>query len=155
MDQEQRDRVLHFVERIGLYMEEAGLPRMAGRVLGWLLISDPPVQSSAQLVDALDASKGSISTNTRLLMGTGLIERVAMPGERGAYFRVRQSAWSQLLERKVTQIRHFRELCDEGLGLELGAVSRSNLRQVRDFYAFMEEEMPAMLEHWRQRNSEG
>ena len=31
----------HFVEDISLYFEQMGLPRMAGRVLGVLLICDP------------------------------------------------------------------------------------------------------------------
>ena len=35
----------HFVEDISLYFEQMGLPRMAGRVLGVLLICDPPAQS--------------------------------------------------------------------------------------------------------------
>jgi len=36
---------LHFIEDIGLFFEQLGLPRMAGRILGVLLISDPPAQS--------------------------------------------------------------------------------------------------------------
>ena len=32
---------IHFIEDIGLYFEQMGLPRMAGRILGALLISDP------------------------------------------------------------------------------------------------------------------
>jgi DNA-binding transcriptional regulator GbsR (MarR family) len=47
---------------------------MAGRILGWLLISDSPHQSSEQLVNGLEASKGSISSMTRLLIQINLIE---------------------------------------------------------------------------------
>ena len=43
-DEEQR-----FVEEVGIVFEQTGLPRMAGRILGWLLISDPPHQSTDQL----------------------------------------------------------------------------------------------------------
>ena len=32
----------HFIEDISLYFEQMGLPRTAGRVLGVLLIYDPP-----------------------------------------------------------------------------------------------------------------
>jgi DNA-binding transcriptional regulator GbsR (MarR family) len=147
VDSEARDRRLQFVEHVGLHMEDSGLPRMAGRVLGWLLISEPAVQSSAQLVAALGASKGSISTNTRLLMRTGLIERVARPGGRGAFFRIKPDAWSQILESQIAKIRAFREICDEGLAITGG---RPRLEEMRDFYLFMEEEYPMMLSHWRE-----
>ena len=55
-----------FVEEVGIVFEQTGLPRMAGRILGWLLIAEPPHQSTEQLINALMASKGSISSMTRL-----------------------------------------------------------------------------------------
>lgn len=58
---------MHFVEDISLYFEQMGLPRMAGRVLGVLLICDPPAQSLTDLCERLQASKSSVSTTTRLL----------------------------------------------------------------------------------------
>ena len=45
-----------FVEDIGLIMEEQGRPRIAGRILGWLLICEPPEQSFADLVAVLGVS---------------------------------------------------------------------------------------------------
>ena len=71
-----------FIEEVGIVFEQTGLPRMAGRVFGWLLISDPPYQSPAELAEVLMASKGSISTTTRLLLQLGLVERFIIPGER-------------------------------------------------------------------------
>ena len=41
------------VEEFGIAFEQTRFPRMAGRIVGWLLISDPPYQSAEQLVDAL------------------------------------------------------------------------------------------------------
>ena len=38
----------HFVEEVALVFEQAGLPRMAARLFGYLMISDPPHQNSAQ-----------------------------------------------------------------------------------------------------------
>ena len=78
-----------FVEDFSLYFEQMGYPRSAGRILGWLLICDPPVQSTGELADALGASKGSRSTMTRLLIQVGLIERAGMPGRRRDYSRIK------------------------------------------------------------------
>jgi len=51
----------HFIEDIGLYFERLGLPRMAGRILGVLLISDPPAQSITDIGLNLIASTSSNS----------------------------------------------------------------------------------------------
>ena len=51
-----------FIEEVGLLFEQTGLPRMAGRILGWLLIANPPHQTTSHLTEALLASKASIST---------------------------------------------------------------------------------------------
>jgi len=65
-----------YVEEVGVIYEGMGFPRMAGRIIGWLLICDPPHQSQAQLGAVLHASKGSISTMTQMLLRTGLVKRV-------------------------------------------------------------------------------
>ncbi|MCP5095569.1 MAG: MarR family transcriptional regulator, partial [Chloroflexi bacterium] len=46
----------YFVEDVGLFFEQVGLPRMSGKIMGWLLIADPPHQSMSELVEALQAS---------------------------------------------------------------------------------------------------
>lgn len=64
----------HFIEDISLYFEQMGIPRMAGRILGVLLISNPPEQSIDDLCERLQASKSAVSTSARLLSEMGLIE---------------------------------------------------------------------------------
>ena len=66
---------------------------MTGRVLGWLLVCDPPEQSAAQLAEALDASKGAISGATAALVRMRLVERLRIRGERADRFRMRPEAW--------------------------------------------------------------
>lgn len=90
-----------FVEEVGMQLElQAGTPRMVGRVWGWLLVCDPPEQSANDLVESLQASKGSISTATRALLTMGLIERVRLRGERFDRFRVRPEAMDEAIWRE-------------------------------------------------------
>jgi DNA-binding transcriptional regulator GbsR (MarR family) len=84
---------IHFIEDIGLFFEQMGMPRMAGKIIGALLISDPPAQSLIDLSARLNASKGSISLMTRMLIEQGLIERVASPMPRQTYYRFRPGGW--------------------------------------------------------------
>ena len=85
-------------EDFGLFFEHLGVPRMAGRILAWLLICDPPEQTMQDLVDALGASKSSISTMTRMLINFRLIERLSLPGERRDFYRVRPDLWRRSLD---------------------------------------------------------
>lgn len=146
-----------FVEQAGVVMEHLGMPRMAGRVLGWLLICDPPQQSPGELAAALQASKASISTTIRYLVQVGIIERVVFPGKRRDYFRMREEAWSRSTEERFDMVTATRELAEQGLALQADAdaAATERLREMRDFYAFTERELPAVIERWRQERRNG
>ena len=145
-----------FVEEVGILFEQSGLPRMAGRILGWLLISDPPHQTTGELTEALLASKGSISTMTRLLIRIGLIERLSLSGQRHDYFRFKPGAWHQLIRDSLVQTTAFRQLAERGLELleNKTHANRQWLEEMRDMYAFMEREFPALVERWEQKHKE-
>ena len=55
-----------FIEEVGIVFEQTGLPRMAGRIFGWLLLSDPPHQSNIQLAEALKVLKDNSSYRAAL-----------------------------------------------------------------------------------------
>jgi DNA-binding transcriptional regulator GbsR (MarR family) len=140
----------HFIEDVGLVFEEAGLPRMAGRVLGQLLICVPPHQTADELGSALHASKGSISTTLRMLTQSGLVERFGMPGERRMFFRIKPGAWAEHMRRQMSQMTYLRELTERGLSLMAteSPEHRQRLKEFRDLYAFFEKEAPALLERY-------
>ncbi len=142
----------HFVEEVGLMFELVGLPRMAGRIFGWLLISEPVQQSSSDLAGILQASKGSISTTTRLLIQIGLIERVSLPGDRRDYFQIKPHAWSQMTEQHISQIAAFRKLAERGLDLLKGTPPpvQKRLQEMRDIHAFLERELPLLHQRWEE-----
>jgi DNA-binding transcriptional regulator GbsR (MarR family) len=142
-----------FIEHAGIVFEQTGLPRMAGRIFGCLLIADPPYQSSEQLADALVASKGSVSTTTRLLMQIGLIERLGMPGERHAHFRIRNDAWKHLVRHGLEEeIILFRQLAETGLqSLTSKSVdSQKLLNEMYEIYSFLDKQFPLLIARWEQ-----
>ena len=147
------DEEKKFVEEVGIVFEQTGLPRMAGRIFGHLMICDPPYQSPSQLVDALIASRGSISTMTRLLSQLGVIERFCLPGERQTYFQISSNAWKHLTGHGLAdEIRLFRQLADHGLEIMANKkhTSRKWLEEMRDIYAFLEKEFPVLWQRWEQ-----
>ncbi len=153
MDDEPQLEVKNFVEDVGIFFEQSGLPRMAGRILGWLLICDTPQQSTSELIEALKASKGSISTTTRLLIRIGLIERFSLPGIRHDYFRIKPGVWHHLIKESQVQTTAMRQLAERGLELlkNKPPLNRQRLEEMRNMYAFFEQEYPALLERWEQK----
>ena len=139
----------HFVEDISLYFEQMGLPRMAGSVLGMLLISDPVEQSLNDLCEVLQTGKSSISTTTRLLTEMGLIERVPSPVPRRLYFRFKPGGWITFMRMRLRLMASLHQIAERGLELlqAKDPTLRERLQEAHDMFSLIEEELPALLEH--------
>lgn len=81
------ERTQDVVERMGLFFERDGMSRIAGRLLGYLMLSEAS-RSLDELATALQVSKSSVSINVRLLERMGTVERVTVPGDRRDYYRI-------------------------------------------------------------------
>jgi hypothetical protein len=139
-----------FVEELGVMLElEAGTPRMVGRVLGWLLVCDPPEQSAAEIAERLRASKGSISTATRVLLRLGFIERARLRGERFDRFRARPEAWDEFIWRQE-QFQAPRRVLRIGVDALADEPSerRRRLEELDYLYAWWEKRIPALREEF-------
>jgi DNA-binding transcriptional regulator GbsR (MarR family) len=151
MSNELRDVERHFIEEVGIHFESTGLPRMAGRLFGWLLIADPPYQSASEIAEVLMASRGSVSSAVRLLAQLGIIERYVIPGERHDHFRLCQDALHRTMKHGLEdEIKVFRQLAEHGLELmrDEPSLRREWLQQMHDRYSFLEKEFPALLERY-------
>jgi DNA-binding transcriptional regulator GbsR (MarR family) len=154
---EQQAEEKLFVEEVAIALENGGLPRMAGRILGYLLISYPPHQSTDEMMKALRASRGSISSMTRTLVQMEMIERLSLPGIRHDYFRLRSGAWEQLIKSGIAgKFRELRRLSERGLELLSGKahLPREPLEEMHRIYAFLEREFPFLLERYKQKHRE-
>jgi DNA-binding transcriptional regulator GbsR (MarR family) len=138
----------HFIEDISLYFEQMGMPRMAGRVLGVLLISNPPEQSIDDLSEVLQSSKSSISTTTRLLTEMGLIERVPAPVPRRLYFRFTPGGWVTFMRMRLRLMASLHQIAERGLDLlqDEEPELRERLQEAHDMFSLIEDELPALLE---------
>ena len=132
--------IMEFVEQLGGYFESHGLTRLAGRLLGWLLVCDPERQSSEELATALNASSGGISTNARMLIRFGYIERLGLAGDRRTYFRLRPHAFAAGERQRIRTMADLQTLADAGLHALRGAPPQRSRRiqEMRDLSAYME-----------------
>jgi DNA-binding transcriptional regulator GbsR (MarR family) len=155
MDEHLPIEEIHFIEDIGLYFEQMGLPRMAGRILGALLISDPPPQSITDLSERLQASKGSISIMARLLVERGLIERVASPMPRRDYYRFKAGGWIIYMRQWLGLMSGLHQITERGMLLMANKPDplKKRLQEAHDLFSNIEQEFPPILEKLAKNNS--
>jgi DNA-binding MarR family transcriptional regulator len=117
-----REVILAWVERIAVYLsEQDNVPLIAGRILGWLTICEPPEQTAAEIAEAIGASRASLTTNLRLLASTGFLEKSTRPGQPAVYYRIDDAAWGRVLERQAASLTALGEITRDGLRLAGGA----------------------------------
>ncbi|MCH9668918.1 MAG: transcriptional regulator [Actinomycetia bacterium] len=147
---------MDFVEQMGGYFESNGLTRLAGRLLGWLLVCVPERQSSEELASALGASSGGISTNARMLIQFGYIERLGVAGDRRTYFRLRPHAFAAGERQRIRTMSDLKDMADSGLHAMRGSPPERGrrLQEMRDLSAYMETVLTDSLEEFRDQTNE-
>jgi DNA-binding transcriptional regulator GbsR (MarR family) len=146
----------HFIEDIGLFFEQMGMPRMAGRILGALLISDPPQQSINELAEKLQTSKSSISIMSRLLVENGLIEKAPSTVPRRDYYRFKSGGWLIYMRQWLGLMSALHEITERGLNLmqEQPPDLQERLQEAHDLFSFIEQEFPALLKALEKKRSQ-
>jgi DNA-binding transcriptional regulator GbsR (MarR family) len=136
-----------WVEQLAAQLERDGLPRMAGRIFAWLLVCEPAEQRMEDLAAALQGSRASMSTMTRLLEGAGLVERVRRPGARSDVFRMPQGHWGSFWDAQLVRLRALTATLARGAELmgDRPPAARRRVEDVLEQYRFLERELPALL----------
>ncbi len=149
------EELWQFIDATGEWWAKSyGLPRMTGRVFAWLLVCEPEEQTAAQLAEALDASKGSISGATTTLVRAGLVDRLHVRGERADRFRMRPDAWDEQVRDQGAS--EARALLARGLGAlaDEPPARRARLAELDAFYAWWQSRAPALADEWHQYKRE-
>jgi len=146
------DRERWLIERMSLIFEQAGMAPAGGRILSRLLICDPPEQSSAELAEWLGVSKGSVSTQTQMLVRSGFIDRVRRSGSRAHWYRIRPGLFSDLLQLEVVRTQQLHDLCVEAIAFkaEAGEPLDERLHGFQAFTEFFLDRLPALIDEWRE-----
>jgi len=145
-------QTMEFVERMGLALESDGLPRIAGRIFGLLLLSED-CRSLDDLATELGVSKASVSTNARLLEQRGVLERNSRPADRRDYYRVVPDLFTHAMAQRLVRWQRFSEAIGEGR-TTLPIRSRKVLHRLEEYqaaYAFMSEVIHEGLTRWHEK----
>jgi DNA-binding transcriptional regulator GbsR (MarR family) len=139
-----------FIEKFCVIAEQDGFPRIAGRIMGFLLLHEGPYTLD-ELADELQISKTSASTNARLLEQHGIIERVVKAGDRRDFYRLAENHWERMFDVVRKRMQRFQTVLDETMAALPAneTYSRRRLRETAQFHAFILDHIESRIEEWR------
>ena len=144
-----------FVETMGSLMFETGIPRMPARVFSALLTSSAGRMTAAELSAMLDASPAAISGAVRYLIQIGLVARERETGSRRDHFVLHNDVFYELMSQDARALAKW----EAGIRKGMAAVGHDSpagrrMQEMVDFFAFLQEEIPAMMDRWKLRRAE-
>jgi len=143
-------------EDLALVLSNHGMQRMAARVLAALLFTEQPTMTMGELADRLLASSGAISGALKMLTSVSVAERVPAPGSRRDHYRLRDNAWAVQYTSQNEVTAAVLKAAEAGIATTVpDSLARQRLIQMRDFYTFLLEEIPTLLDRWYQRSGSG
>ena len=143
-----------FTDRVAeFYAQEYGFPPVAGRLLGYLLICQPPRRTITDLSEDLQASRTAITSAIGLLERYHAVRRTRSAGQRADLVGLDPHALDPT-GFAAESYRAQAALAREALSLlpDPDADRRALIAEAAEFYDFLAERMPALLAEWRARH---
>jgi DNA-binding transcriptional regulator GbsR (MarR family) len=148
-----QDEQLRFIERAGVLWEQDGMPRIAGRIYGLMLITDDAL-SLDQIADSLGVSKASVSNDTRLLERLGFIERVGRPSDRKDYYQHTERSFERAIEERIQRMHQLEALIDSARDMSLKSPAiRKRLENHHYAFSRITKALESALDGLKKRNS--
>jgi len=150
------EAVDRYVERLGLVLNQIGLPRMAGRVFATLMVAGTDPLTAGELASRLGVSPAAISGAVRYLEQVGMVGRQRVPGERRDRYAV-LDLWFATAVKRDRLMTMWRDATDDGIdAVGAGTPAGARLAEMRDFLDFALDETRDLFERWHaMRRSRG
>jgi MarR family len=141
----------HFIERFALVLAAAGMQRMAARAFAALLVSEDGSLTAREFADLLQVSPAAISGSVRYLEDARMARRARRPGERTDHWTLGGESWYEAVGTRTDIVDALATALDEGLAaVPVGSEAAERMAEMRDFFAFLGEEMPRLIARWRE-----
>jgi hypothetical protein len=132
-----------FLDQPRALTDLTGLAPSVAKVFLWLVVCEPPQQTTEPLRQTLGLSAAAISTATATLAGRGLVERVSFPWERHLSYRLpspRLGAIHALPPRSdISRAHNLRHRA------RVGNTTQPRLADLRAIYAWFETQITELL----------
>lgn len=139
------DKQAHFdyIAKVASYWESGGLSHAAGAILGYLMVSEPAEQTQLEVSVELGLSTGTVSTQIRILVAAGMVERTRRRGVRSSFYQLPHNMWTNALSSESARIAGLRALAQEGLRV-LPRIRPDRIVSLDQMVRFFEHEWPLL-----------
>jgi hypothetical protein len=139
-----------FVDRIGGHYAADGFPLDSGRVLGWLIISDTPEQSAAQIAERLEVSRETVDAVSDQLVPATLLHR--RDDDDDYYLSLRDDAWPRVVSHTFAGWPDLHAILYRGCAAlaDEPAARSTRVASMERLFAYLAAELPAVLQRYQQ-----
>jgi DNA-binding transcriptional regulator GbsR (MarR family) len=144
-----------FIEQFALDLTDSGMPRMPARVFACVLAEDRGRLTAGEIAERLQVSPAAVSGAVRYLVQARMLQRGREPGARSDHYGLSETdPWYTAIADRTELLARWQRTAGEGADL-LGETRPAGrrLRETAEFFAFMQEEVPALLARWRARRA--
>lgn len=134
-----------FIDRLGLIAEAGGLTRISGRIWGLLLIAGKAL-APAEIAEALQISRASVSMNLKTLSILEVIEPKTKAGDRQTFFAMREHPYISMLQALTKRANTDAGVVRNALAAIQRPEAHRRLQDLATFYEIMEEGYRSMLQ---------
>jgi DNA-binding transcriptional regulator GbsR (MarR family) len=138
-----------FIEDVARLLVPWGVPPVAARLYGYLLLSPRPV-SLDQITEDLGISKSSASVAARLLESYTLARRHREPGTKRALYAVADD-YEAMIRQQNQLLDALAEQLNAGGGVVASKEVNARLAQMAEFYRVMRGAMDDAMRRWKRR----
>jgi DNA-binding transcriptional regulator GbsR (MarR family) len=145
-----------FIEESAILFESLGFTRMAGRIIGYLLMMEEEIISFNELTAALKASKSSISTNLHMLMNANFITMKTISGDRKTYYSLNHDVdWTDIMAKELKSLNILRVLFNKAYTLRENKKDQTSLwtQSAINFYEWISNELNNILKKFKEIHS--
>ncbi|HEX6446376.1 MAG TPA: MarR family transcriptional regulator [Streptosporangiales bacterium] len=148
--------VRRLVEHLAMLFNDLGMPRMPARVMFAVAAAESDGLTAAELSEQLGVSPAAVSGAVRYLAPLGMLTKVPIPGSRRDVYRLTSNLWYEAGFTRSEPLRQAAELARQAASAVGGrrTAAGERLAEMSDFFAFLVDQMPAMLETWRKHKAE-
>ncbi len=139
-----------FVSQAASELAAQGFPRMPAYVIMALTAAEDGRMSAAELAETLGVSAAAVSGAVRYLTILGFIRTLTVPGTRRHVYALSDVPWYTVSLTRPGLYRHIEQVLRSGVEpMAVGSAARARIEEMADFFRFVDEQMPLMLEQWR------
>ena len=127
-----------FIEQRGLMSEEDGQPRILGRIWALLMVMGEPI-GAANISELLEVSRGSVSTNLKLLDMMEILKKSTQPSSRETFYEIKEQPYSSLVRGYIKRMTANLDMMEKTIAKIENPEARKRLKDLATFYRLAEE----------------